>query len=136
MIVDRYTKAVLTVIAACLVWICAMWAPSAHAQQASRETGQWSQQAQPVIVVGTGAMDSRGRVVVHFTTRDREQWTDPTVPVALPYSAADPLPAHLTYSSTAPLPVEINGVKKTTDWEPIRAKVEPEPGHARPGGGL
>lgn len=135
--VDRYTKAVLTVIAACLLWLCALCAPGAVlAQQTSRETGSWSQQVQPVVIVGVGDMDADGKVIVRFpVTHNGKQWTDPTVPVHLPYTPANPLPAQLGYSPSAPMPVEINGVRKTTEWEPIRAKVEPEPGRGRPGGG-
>ena len=136
MIVDRYTKGVLTVIAGCLLWMCAMWAPgTVQAQQTVKQAGSWSDRVQPVVLVGLGTMDSQGRVVVQFTTRGHEQWTDPTVPVTLPYSPANPLPAHLNYTPTVPLPVEITGVKKTTEWEPIRTKVEPEPGRPKPGGG-
>lgn len=136
MTVDRYTRGVLTVIAACLLWLCALCAPgSVLAQQTSRQTGPWSQQVQPVVIVGIGDMDADGAVTVRFPiTRGRKQWTDPTVPVHLPYTPANPLPAQLGYTSASPLPVEINGVKKTTEWEPIRTKVEPEPGRAKPGG--
>lgn len=137
MTVDRYTKGVLTVIAGCLLWLCALSAPgSVLAQQTSREAGTWSQQVQPVVIVGVGDMDFAGNVIVRFpVTRNGKQWTDPTVPVHLPYTAANPLPAHLGYTRGEPLPVEINGVKQTTEWEPIRTKVEPEPGRNKPGGG-
>ncbi len=137
MLVDRYTKIVLTVIAACLLWLCVFSAPGiVLAQQRTRETGSWSQQVQPVVLVGIGEMDIDGKVVVRFpATHDGRPWTDPTVPVNLPYTAANPMPAHLAYTSASPLPVEINGVRKTTEWEPIRTKVEPEPGRAKPGGG-
>jgi len=148
MTIDRYTRAVLTVIAACLVWICLMGAPgTVLAQQTAHEIGPWSQSVQPVVLVGVGAMDAKGKVVVYFTPHNGAQWTDPTVPVhlpysdkaplpvSLPYSPSNPLPAHLTYSSTAPLPVEINGVKKSGDWEAIRTEVLPAPGRDKPGGG-
>lgn len=144
MIVDRYTKGVLTVIAGCLLWICAMRAPGVVlAQQSARELTTVSQYAQPVVVVGVGAMDSDGKVMVYYTRRDGKQWTDPTIPVhasvpipvSLPYTPTNPLPAQLGYTASAPLPVEINGVKRTTEWEPIRTKVEPEAGRPKPGGG-
>lgn len=144
MTIDRYTKAVLTVIAACLLWLCAMQASgTVLAQQTSREMGPWSQQVQPVVLVGLGTMDSDGKVTVQFTRQNGRQWTDPTVPVravsplpvALPYTAANPLPAHLAYPPGAPMPVEIASVKKTGDWDPVRVEVEPSPGRARPGGG-
>ena len=144
MTVDRYTKAVLTVIAACLLWMCAMWAPGAVlAQQTTKEIGPWSQHVQPVVLVGMGAMDAQGKVIVYFSPHNGVQWTDPTVPVhaaaplpvSLPYSQSNPLPMELGYTPVSPLPVVITGVKKTGEWEPIRTQVEPEPGRARPGGG-
>jgi hypothetical protein len=144
MIVDRYTKAVLTIIAGCLLWICAMQMPGTLlAQQGARELATVSRYAQPVVLVGLGSMDSNGKVMVYYSQRNGGEWTDPTVPVhasaplpvTLPYTAANPLPAHLSYSGAAPLPVEINGVKKSTDWEPIRTVVEPEHGREKPGGG-
>jgi hypothetical protein len=144
MTVDRYTKGVLTVIAACLLWMCAMWAPgTVLAQQGARELTTVSHSAQPVVLVGIGAMDSDGKVMVYYATHNGRQWTDPTVPihaasplaVSLPYSPANPLPAQLGYTPTAPLPVQINGVKKTSEWEPIRTQVEPDPGRPKPGGG-
>ena len=144
MTVDHYTKGVLTVIAGCLLWMCAMWAPGiVQAQQTTRETGPWSEHVQPVVLVGVGAMDSQGKVVVYFSPHNGAEWTDPTVPVhaasplpvSLPYTPSNPLPTHLGYTNTSPLPVEINGVRKSTEWEPIRTKVEPEPGRVRPGGG-
>ena len=52
--VDRYTKAVLTVIAGCLLWICAMGAgPSLDAQSVAVRRIPHSS-IQPVVIVGTG----------------------------------------------------------------------------------
>ena len=144
MTVDRYTKGVLTVIAGCLLWMCAMWAPGAvQAQQTTKEIGSWSEHVQPVVLVGMGAMDAQGKVIVYFSPHNGAQWTDPTVlvhaasplPVSLPYTPSNPLPAQLGYTPVSPLPVQITGVKKTGEWEPIRTQVEPEPGRPRPGGG-
>ncbi len=149
MSVDRYTKAVLTVIAGCLLWICAMGAPGvAQAQQATRELGSWSDRVQPVVIVGTGSMDPQGKIVVNFTQQGGMQRTDPTLPVqlpytpakplpiSLPYTASSPMPSRLFYSRDAPLPVEITAVKKVGDWEPIRARVEDAPAKKTPGGGV
>ena len=113
MTVDRYTKGVLTVIAGCLLWMCAMWAPgTVLAQQGARELTTVSHYAQPVVLVGIGAMDSDGKVMVYYATHNGRQWTDPTVPihaasplaVSLPYTPANPLPAQLGYTPAAPLP--------------------------------
>ena len=140
MIIDRYTKAVLTVIAACLLWMCAMGtAVSVFAQRSdltTREAGGWSEHAQPVIVVGTGSMDDRGRITINMTHREGSSaHTDLTLPVALPYTSDNPLPTQLTYSPHRPLPVEIASVKKTGDWDPLRASVEDAPVRYKPGGG-
>lgn len=145
---DRYTKAVLTVIAGCLLWICAMGAGGAvQAQQTTRELGLMSARAQPVVIVGTGSMDEEGKVVINFTRQNGAIRTDPTVPVTLPYTtarplpvglpytASSPMPSQLFYTSAAPLPIEIAAVKKTGEWEPLRAKVEDNPTKPRPGGG-
>jgi hypothetical protein len=138
MTIDRYTKAVLTVIAACLLWMCAMGTGvSVFAQRSeptTRETGTWSERAQPVIVVGTGSMDEQGRITINMTRRDHiPAHTDPTLPVALPYTPANPLPSQLYFTPRAPLPVEIVSVKKTGDWDPLRASVEDAPVRYKPG---
>jgi hypothetical protein len=139
MIVDRYTKAVLTVIAGCLVWICAMGAGvpvGAQPRPLRLDNIAVQGTVQPVILVGTGTLDSRGALTIayprHQDGRDR---TDPTLPVTLPYSDANPMPAQLFYSGAAPLPVEITAVKKVGEWEPLRAKVEDAPAKPKPGGG-
>ena len=135
MIVDRYTKAVLTVIAGCLLWLCAMSGGGAVAAQHSIEVPVFKGAVQPVVVVGTGTMDRTGRVDVYFTGPGSTARTDPTVPVTLPYTSAKPMPSQLFYTAAAPLPVEVAAVKKTGEWEPIRAHVEDAPVRTRPGGG-
>ena len=146
MTADRYTKAVLTVIAGSLLWMCAMGTPGTlKAQQTSREMGAWSDRVQPVVIVGTGSVDEQGKVSIYFTAGG--QRTDPTLPVALPYTAArplpvglpysasNPMPSQLSYTGASPLPVEISAIKKVGEWEPLRAKVEDAPTRTRPGGG-
>lgn len=139
---DRYTKAVLTVIAGCLLWICVTGAAvPLTAQRASVQTMP-NATIQPVVIVGTGTLDQRGTVTVNFTPQGR---TDPTVPVQLPYSAAKPLPVSLPYTTASPMPtqlpynatsplaIEIAAVKKTGEWEPVRVRVEDAPTKSRPG---
>ena len=65
-----------------------------------------------MILVGTGTLDASGRVDVNFIRTGNVTRTDPTVPVALPYSAANPMPSRLFYTPAAPLPVEIAAVKQ------------------------
>jgi hypothetical protein len=147
MAIDSYTKTVLTVIAGCLLWICASGVvPALDAQQASTiDLSTFAGRVQPVIVVGTGTMNASGVVSVNFVRRGDAQLTDPTLrvtlpysaaaplPVQLPYSTSSPLPAQLFYSENTPLPVEITGIKKTRAWEPIRTEVEDAPLRRTPG---
>jgi hypothetical protein len=129
MSVDRYTKTVLTLIAGCLLWICAMWTPPAmHAQQPlTFQNGNGP--AVPVVIVGTGTLRRDGVVTVAF----QGDHTVPTVPVTLPYSAANPLPAHLPYTPEQPLPIEVSSVRKGATWEPVRVAVEDAPSRGKPG---
>ena len=146
--VDRYTKAVLTVIAGCLLWICAMGAgPSVAAQSAAIERIRHAS-IQPVFIVGTGSVDQEGTVTVNFVrNHDGPPRTDPTLPIQLPYTPAKPLPVSLPYTAVnplpsvvlnaadAPLPIEIMGVKKPGGWDPLRVRVEDAPPKPKPGGG-
>lgn len=147
MTTDRYTKAVLTVIAGCLLWMCAMGTagPLSAQQPATPDGPNIGGRVQPVIIVGTGTVDAQGKVTVNFVRRNNAQVSDPTIPVKLPYSpeaplpvhlpytTASPLPAQLLYSATTPLPVEITGIKKAREWEPIRTQVEDAPVRRTPG---
>ena len=126
--VDRYTKAVLTVIAGCLLWMCAMGAgPGLQAQrQRDRDVEPYSVDlrqiktvAQPVILVGTGTMDSLGNIQVTFNQQDKR--TDSTLAVRLPYSP------------TNPMAVEISAVKKAGTWDALRTDVDDVPLRANPG---
>ena len=55
MAVDRYTKTVLTVIAGCLVWLCAVGTPGpAHAQQPVTLQNPTSHMTYAARVVGQG----------------------------------------------------------------------------------
>jgi hypothetical protein len=149
MTTDRYTKVVLTVIAGCLLWMCAMGTarPLMAEQEPAFDTASIAGRVQPVVIVGTGVMDAQGKVVVNFVRRSNGQVTDPTVPVKLPYSQetplpvrlpytmTSPLPAQLSYSAATPLPVAITGIKRALDWEPIRTQVEDAPLRRTPGVG-
>jgi hypothetical protein len=132
--VDRYTRAMLTVIAGCLLWMCVMGAgPSLHAQrQRDRERDadtvpvdlrEIKTTAQPVILVGTGTMDRQGNIEVTFNQQERGRRTDPTLSVRLPYSP------------TNPMAVEISAVKKTGEWESLHTAVDDAPLRQKPGSG-
>lgn len=138
--IDRYTKTILSVIAGCLLWLCAMGAGVPLTAQ--RVQTMPNATVQPVVIVGTGTLDQRGTVTINFTQQGR---TDPTLavqlpytaarplPVSLPYTTASPMPAQLPYNATSPLAIEIASVKKTGEWEPIRVRVEDAPTKTRPG---
>jgi hypothetical protein len=127
--VDRYTKAMLTVIAGCLLWMCVMGAgPGLQAQRRDRDQREpdpisvnlkdIKTVAQPVILVGTGIMDRQGNIEVSFNTDKR---TDPTLAVRLPYSPS------------SPMAVEISAVKKTGEWDSLRTAVDDAPLRQKPG---
>ena len=129
MAVDRYTKTVLTVIAGCLVWLCAVGTPGpAHAQQPVTLQNPTSA-AVPVVIVGTGTITRAGALAVTFHG-DR---SDPTVPVSLPYTPEHPLPAQLPYTELQPMPMAITSVRRGAQWEPIRVAVEDAALRAKPG---
>ena len=144
MTIDRYTKCVLTVIAACLVWLCFMSSGSPLTAQ-TRQVAMPNATVQPVVIVGTGTLDQAGTVMVNFVQSGSRVTTDPTIPVALPYTAARPLPVSLPYTPATPmpavllnadpLPVEIASVKKARAWEPLRVSVEDAPVRRTPGNG-
>jgi hypothetical protein len=133
MSIDAYTKAVLTVIAACLLWLCAEPALTLRAQQ--RTPPLAAAPAQPVVIVGWGTLDAEGRVKLTMNGDRANPLTDPNLPVKvigypMPTRALD---VRLEYSESRPLPVGISSIKRTGDWEPIRSAVEPEPVRPRPG---
>src|SRR3954464_169509 len=126
MSVDRYTKAMLTVIAGCLLWMCVMGAGPGLQAQRQRDRERDSEVipvdfkdiktvAQPVILVGTGTMDRQGNIDVTFNQQERGRRTDPTLSVRLPYSPLNPMA------------VEIAAVKKTGEWESLHTAVDDAP---------
>jgi len=143
--VDRYTKIVLTVIAACLVWLCAMnTGRLVEARQLTAMPSTLPGGVQPVVVVGWGSMDMTGKIALNLMGPEGNMHTDTALPVRadqplhvdLPYTLANPLPARVTSTHDNPLPIEIAAIRKNaTGWEPIRAEVEPAPTRGKPGGG-
>ena len=70
MTVDRYTKAVLTVIAGCLLWICAMGTGQVLSAQSPQFFRIPNANVQPVVIVGTGTLDQQGTVTVSYIQQD------------------------------------------------------------------
>ena len=142
---DRYTKLMLTIIAGCLVWLCAMnVGRPAQAQQLTAMSAALPGGAQPVVIVGWGTMDMTGRIALQLMGNGNAARTDATVPVradhplsvTLPYTPDAPLPTKLSATHENPVPVEIAAVRKNgKGWEPIRTEVEPAPTRDKPGGG-
>ena len=127
---DPYTKTVLTVIAGCLIWLCAMQTgrPLAAQQALTLEKAA----PQPVVIVGWGTLDEQGRISIE---RDRTgRRTDPNLPVKLVSVPAAPIDVRLNYTDKEPLPVGVTRIKPVGEWEPIRSAAEPEPTRPKPGG--
>jgi hypothetical protein len=143
MVIDRYTKTVLSVIAACLLWQCVMSVGRVADAQGPTVQPVWG--AQPVVIVGWGESDGRGSITVRTKNGPKGTVSDPQ----LPYTNRTPLPVGLAEVPTpvvvsgpvtiaasprAPVPVRITGVRDATgEWDPIRAKVEPEGTRKGPG---
>lgn len=140
---DRYTQCVLTVIALCLIWLCAM--TTASPLQAQRRAQLAPGPAptmfltgttvQPVVVVGWGTVDDQGRASVVMTRNPGETRSDPNVPVKVVGYPMPPKPLDVTleYSDLKPLPVGISSITRVGEWDPVRTAVEPEPVRPRPG---
>jgi hypothetical protein len=108
---DVYTNAVLTVIAGCLLFQCAMLVGTrvdAQAPAAPRQV-----QAQPVVIVGWGEIAANGDI--HLA---------PLPPVPIPVAVA---------AVPQPVPVAITGIHASGQWDTINTRLEPQPASALPG---
>jgi len=135
--VDRYTKAVLTVIAGALLYICLMVSGlpvSAQGLVAPKLLQQVK--PQPVVIVGWGSVRADGQIFLN-TVKDENGTvhTDMLLPVKILQKPKEPVAVTMEYTAEHPLPVGITAVKPGPDWEPIRTKVEPAPLQSKPGGG-
>jgi hypothetical protein len=129
---DSYTKGVLTAIALCLMWLCAMTA--GWPVQARQPSQRLDTAPQPVVVVGWGTLDEKGRTsVTMIRDRSRGLVSDPQIPVKV-ISLPTPLDVRLDYTDARPLPVGLTAVRPAGEWAPIRSAVEPEPVRSKPGG--
>ena len=130
---DRYTKAVLTVIALFLGWLCALttnW--PVHAQQATPALA--AERPLPVVIVGWGAIDRDGHVTLAMSAERGGATTDPSIPVRVTaFQTTGPIDVRLDYSEVRPMPVGITMIKPAGEWAPIRSAVEPEPPRSKPG---
>ena len=103
MTTDRYTKAVLTIIAGALIYIGAMLSGTPASAQIQGDAGLVSTRPQPVVIVGWQTM--------------------PPLPVAV---EQQPLRVALDPSAPQqqPVAVTITGIRAGSPWDEIRAKVE------------
>lgn len=128
---DRYTKLVLTIIAACLVWLCAVTTP--WPAVAAQGTHTLDASVQPVVIVGWGTMDAKGKASVTMANGRSGIVSDSNIPVKITGLPTEPVAVRLEYTDAYPLPVGLTSIKRTGEWEPIRSAVEGEPVRAKPG---
>ena len=129
---DAYTKAVLTVIAGCLLWLCVMQTGRPLAAQQALTLEKVA--PQPVVIVGWGTLDEQGRATLTMVEDRRGRHTDPNIPVKLVGVPAGPIDVRLDYTDKEPMPVGVTRIKPAGEWEPIRSAAEPEPTRPKPGG--
>jgi hypothetical protein len=129
---DTYTKAVLTVIAACLLWIAAM----SSGQPLEAQPQQYSPlPAQPVVVVGWGRLNpgAPGGIEIAWSDSVRKV-SEPAVPIRPSMDPKfDPLPVRVELR--APLPVSLEAIRKGREgaWDALRTSAEPDAGSRAPG---
>ncbi len=129
---DTYTKAVLTIIAACLLWICALSA----GQPLKAQPVQYSPlPAQPVVVVGWGRLNpgAPGGIEIAWSDSGRKI-SESAVPIR-PATDLNVDPLRVRMEMPTPLSVSIDGVRKprTGAWDALRTAAEPDPGSRVPG---
>jgi hypothetical protein len=113
--IDLYTKAVLTVIAVCLVWMCLNGAtPVVGAQAAPPEPA-------PVMLV-----DAKGNPLVTADAGLRVNLGMKAVPV---FIQNDSLNVAVTNRA---LTVALGAIQRSTTWDPIQVQVMREPPTQRP----
>ena len=136
---NRYTNAVLTVIAIALVYIAAMLSGvPAAAQGAVRIPKERlaDSKPQPVVVVGWGSLNASGEIILRTVNDARgAAYNDPIPQVRMHEMPEAPTPVPLGVPTERPLPVGLTAVVPGQHWEPVRTKVEPAPTRPQPGGG-
>lgn len=111
---DLYTKAVLTVIAASLVWMCVNGATPVTLAQGQPQAQEKTAPAQPTPVV---LVNEKGIPI----------YTQQGIRVNL---GVQPLP--VTVNNTAPLPVSVRALQQGSEWDPIMVHVLREPPTQKP----
>jgi hypothetical protein len=139
--IDWYTKTMLTVIAACLVWMCVRSAGEtvlAQAQPRPQAQGAlWSPlPAQPVVVVGWGRLNPAvaGGIEIDWSDPQRRV-SEASVPVR-PSTDTRFDPLRVRVETQSPLSVSVDAVRHGAAWDPLRTQIEKDPPQRVPGFGL
>ena len=116
---DRYTRAVLTVIAGCLLLQCALLVGArVEAQQPVAPP-----MAQPVVIVGWGELLPNGQV----------RLAPPQTPLPVGIAAPQTLPVMLN-PPPQPIPVAIASIQHGAgSWDSINTRIDPQGPAATPG---
>jgi len=131
--IDAYTKTVLTIIAACLLWLCVMSAGQPVNAQPQQQYSPLP--AQPVVVVGWGRLNPAAPGGIELAWSDSaRKISEPAVPIR---PATDPKldPLRVRVELSKPIPVSLEEVRKGSGsaWEPLRTAAEPDSGSRVPG---
>jgi hypothetical protein len=130
--IDWYTKAVLTIIAACLVWLCVR--STGETLVAQSQPAQVSAlPAQPVVVVGWGRLNPAvaGGVELEWADQQR-RITEPSVAIRQSTDQRfDPLRVRI--DSQAPVSVSLDAVRRGNAWDPLRTQIEKDAPQRVPG---
>ena len=130
--IDTYTKAVLTVIAACLVWLCVKSSGDVVvAQSQANPVGPLP--AQPVVVVGWGRLNPAVVGGIEIDWSDSQRRVSETSLAVRPSADARFDPLRVRVENRTPVSVSVDGVRRGRDWEPLRTQVEPDPPQLVPG---
>jgi hypothetical protein len=130
--IDSYTKAVLTVIAACLVWLCVKSSGDIVVAQ-SQPTLVGSLPAQPVVVVGWGRLNPAVVGGIEIDWSDSQRRVSETSLTVRPSTDARFDPLRVRVENQTPVPVSVDSVRQGRDWDPLRTQVEKDPPQLVPG---
>jgi hypothetical protein len=119
---DLYTKAVLTVIAASLVWMCVNGATPVTLAQ-----GQPQAQPQAQAQAQAKTAPAQPTPVVLVNEKGIPIYTQQGIRMNL---GAQPLP--VTVNNNAPLPVSVRALQQGSEWDPIMVHVLREPPTQKP----
>lgn len=120
--IDLYTKSILSVIAACLLWLCfGALTPTASAQASAQKVVVvgWDRPLEVVVVDGKGTplIGNQG-LRVNFGAQPQPVTSGPQ---PLPVTVS-PQPLPVTFGNQT-LPVALTAIERTGNWQPIPVDV-------------